>query len=518
MRFEPEISTWELIDPLSVKPTENRHEELQGGVGKQIHFRQERYEVAELLKDVQYLNPRVTSEAFEGSMVDFAITGALCAVTGPPKVERGAVLEDVRILIGVESFYQGRAKVAHVKAVGTPEEQVTQIGLQLLDDVIDVPRVFRARSMAEMAAEMSHAEGLRRHELIQPVYKQAVSEYLYLLVRYRSLMNHQQEQLGGVAPSARHALEVEILESAWAQLRTPIMELQDQLDALTTDHYFDREFQRIHQSFTMPLVTPHLATAPVLFHSWYKPLGYAGDHVLMTYIYDQAWEGKSLFGKLMHRYGVEHQASGAVRARKDLLKGILRDTVREYQEAGNEGPCKILSLGSGPAREAVEFTQEYDGDQEVLFTLIDQDNTALGFVNGNLSSAMVQSGGKVSARYLYVSFLQLLSDRELFQSVPQADLLYCAGLFDYLSTGKAAALIVDLMHKVKPGGSLVIGNFGGLPQHAWVTTYTLDWNLRYRTRQEMQDLLDVLQGAISEGEVVTEATGLQYFIKVRKKG
>ncbi len=150
--------------------------------------------------------------------------------------------------------------------------------------------------------------------------------------------------------------------------------------------------------------------------------------------------------------------------------------------------------------------------------MIDQDNTALGDVNTALAPLVLKSGGRVKARFLYVAFVDLIGGGERLMNLGQGDLVYCAGMFDYLATDKAKAVIIDLFSRVKPSGTLVIGNFGGdpAPPAAWVTTYTIDWSLRYRSREEMQALGDVIPQAESV-EVITEETGGHFFIRAIKK-
>jgi hypothetical protein len=74
-----------------------------------------------------------------------------------------------------------------------------------------------------------------------------------------------------------------------------------------------------------------------------------------------------------------------------------------------------------------------------------------------------------------------------------------------------------LYEKVSPGGDILVGNYAGRPpEFAWLPTYVYDWPLRYRSRVEMSDLADGLDG-VEQVQVLTEATNAQYFTHVSKR-
>jgi len=509
---------FEIVDPASLPKNGANHEFLQGGQGKAVNYRQQRYRVGDLLNEVEHAGPRVVSDQFEGDLVDFAITGASCLCEEQTDIPAGAVVPKVWVMIGDETYYNGRARVVHVTpGVGRDNGCTTLVGLQLLDGIIDADRVLRFQSETEAGREMRKTRVILARTDISEGYKRSVADFLYILLRYRSLLSGQEEELTRVSHAARNEMEREILESTWQEFSATIAPVQTQLEEMTMGSYYDREFQELHRAYTMPLVTPHVVCAPILYRSWAKPLGFAGDHVTMDYIYEREWVGETLFAKLMHRYGTEHPASETVRARKVFLKKLISQAAFESDGRADDELRNVVTLGCGPAREMVEFAQEYEGSRSLQFTLIDQDNGALGMANKQLSPLVMSGDSRIGAQYLYVAFAQLIRDAELFGNVPPANLLYCSGLFDYVSTGKAKLLISRLFDKVAPGGRIVIGNFSAPAVSSWTQTYLLDWNLRYRTREEMEELLSELQDDMCEGEVVEDGSGRCYFIVARRR-
>ncbi len=69
------------------------------------------------------------------------------------------------------------------------------------------------------------------------------------------------------------------------------------------------------------------------------------------------------------------------------------------------------------------------------------------------------------------------------------DLVYAAGLFDYLTEKVARALVARMVTFLKRGGTLLIANFAsGLTDAGYMEAF-MDWRLTYRTRDQMRSLL-----------------------------
>jgi hypothetical protein len=74
----------------------------------------------------------------------------------------------------------------------------------------------------------------------------------------------------------------------------------------------------------------------------------------------------------------------------------------------------------------------------------------------------------------------------------QFDLVYAAGLFDYLAPPVAAALTCRLFDMTRPGGTLLIPNFlPGAPDRGYMESF-MDWHLIYRSHAEMRSLVNAL--------------------------
>jgi len=343
-----------------------------------------------------------------------------------------------------------------------------------------------------------------------------VADFQYTLMRYRSLCNRYERQLDHTDPVARQELSEHIVREAWTNLGPLIFEAQARLDGMTVEHFRDQEFVQLHRRYTQPLIAPHLADSAFSWRAWVKPFGYAGDYVLMSLIYDDSWqEGKSLYARLIHRYPMEHGMARAVSNRRGLLKEHMLRAIASPPSFPGE-PCRILALAAGPAREVREFVESYEGPRRVEFILVDSDNRALGYANRQLAGVVAPKNDFVGVQYLYLSLRQLLKNPNFVELIPQVDLIYSAGLFDYLCNDTPKKLFATLYRKLCPGGTILIGNFVYPPKDGWLATYVYDWILKYRTANEMLELCSRVDQPMDSPELTTEATQLQHFLMVHK--
>jgi hypothetical protein len=87
------------------------------------------------------------------------------------------------------------------------------------------------------------------------------------------------------------------------------------------------------------------------------------------------------------------------------------------------------------------------------------------------------------------SVRQILSGKA---QLGQYDLVYAAGLFDYLSGPTAAALTCRMFEMTRPGGLMLIPNFlTGIRDVGYMEAF-MDWHLIYRNHSDMLALAGAL--------------------------
>jgi extracellular factor (EF) 3-hydroxypalmitic acid methyl ester biosynthesis protein len=221
---------------------------------------------------------------------------------------------------------------------------------------------------------------------------------------------------------------------------------------------------------------------PFSSRSFRKPRGYAGDAVLIDYIYTRSCrtsddETVSEMGEKVFEFNRDTPACGAVRARRDLVAAMIDEicTLVDHPQ--------VLSVACGHLREAT-LCRSVTGGQTGRFIALDQDRQSLDVVEQEL---------------LHHGVLPVCNSiRSLFRGEvadERFDFIYSTGLYDYLDDRVATKLTGRLFEMLNPGGRLLVANF--LPA-IWGAGYMesfMDWKLIYRTAGEMEALCANIEDA-----------------------
>jgi extracellular factor (EF) 3-hydroxypalmitic acid methyl ester biosynthesis protein len=255
-----------------------------------------------------------------------------------------------------------------------------------------------------------------------------------------------------------------------------------------------------------------LMESPGLRRAYEKPFGYPGDYEVMNAIYERFYEGSTLFARSVGLGFSEALCSKAVRFRKDLIKRQLKALIS--RRAGSEGPVRVLSIGAGPAQELHELFQEVDDLPVPLeVVLFEQDKNALAHSFRRLTPTVeARFQGRVRLLFLHDSIKRLLRDGSLFAPFGKFDLVYSAGLLDYLQQRTGTVLTRHLAGATAPGGQLLVANMVDNPARMLLQVH-LDWALIYRTREE---LVDMARAAVPGARVriLEEESGVNPFFEI----
>jgi len=247
--------------------------------------------------------------------------------------------------------------------------------------------------------------------------------------------------------------------------------------------------------------------SPFAARCFQKPLGYAGDFEMMNMLYRNESLGDTLFGRSLSRVILDSDAGQAVRHRAHYLVGkITAAAVR----GGPHRPARILSVAAGPAMELQLILRK---DPSLLsagraeITLLDQDAGALTHAREQIQALAARARVDVTLSCINTSIRTVIA-AGLDGSY---DLIYSAGLFDYLKDRTASAAGVRLVDALTPGGSAVIGNFGAANPTRPLMDLILDWPLHHRSASDLRRLFGDLGTSMT---IEQEATGVNLFAVV----
>lgn len=228
-------------------------------------------------------------------------------------------------------------------------------------------------------------------------------------------------------------------------------------------------------------IFPYFMRSRFAERAYYKPRGYAGDFMMMEMIYRKEPEGDGKLGKLMDGWCLTTAPARAVRERRILLRDLLRGLSEERKEQ-EESIC-IMNLACGSNRELFDFLAACDYTNRIAAICIDADRKALEYTNQNVNVIPHAA----SIRLMNDNVVKWSLGRVRHHFGPQ-DIIYSSGLTDYLDDRLFIALVNKCHEHLKPGGTLIIGNFGNENENRVFMDHILQWKLIHRDGNELRAL------------------------------
>ncbi|HVV28457.1 MAG TPA: PilZ domain-containing protein [Rhizomicrobium sp.] len=477
------------------------YEELKGSSGREIWFRPTRYDARKLFPNHA---PRVRVKSSSYQLHDISLTGI--AVISKQSVEDELELGEVVPVAFQQSglaIFEGTAKVRRT------ENTVfgSKVAFSFEDSYIDFNRLLSRNVQAQIAAHGNFLSG-ERTALVPAEYRAFCSDVLGLLRSYRSLLDENITLADQFSHSFDHLGAYEACESRLIEQWRALWLRGNEIVRTVMD---DRDRREATKEFTELVLTPEMRAGAIWDRSYAKPLGYPGDFRIMNQVYDDENVGDGVYQKLVHRLGL-HVAE-CIDTRMQVVRAQIADVVRSH---GQDRPARILSLGSGPAREVETFLSGPSARAgRAEFTLVDQETQALAFAYDRAYPHLLKLGGLSRLQCMNISFTDVLRANGGLQDVAPQDLIYSVGLLDYLSDRRCRTLVQRLYDALAPGGLLIIGNMNETPlSNLWPMEFVADWTLIYRNDAEMRGWAEGLGAA--EYWTETERTGRVRLLFVRK--
>ncbi len=343
-------------------------------------------------------------------------------------------------------------------------------------------------------------------------YKAVISDLYFFMADLHSWLNKLELQIHSLPAvdqiKAKQDTVYKLRDSVLASMDNLFQRFED------TSNNIEKEFLPIHRVFGQRLLHPFMLSSPFLRRTYTKPLGFAGDYEMMNMIVRNEMEGDSFLGKLANAYLLAQAAPRAVRNRVSYLSDkIIEETSRVARLARS---AKISSIACGPAWEVVNILSSHPLANHAQFQLLDFDAETLQYVTTKTNEAKRLTNCKAVVKTVKKSVQSLLrsNGRETAEK-DKFDLIYCSGLYDYLSDSVCLALNNYLYNSLLPGGLLVVGNFSPQTPHQHIMEHFAEWFLTYRDSGQLAALAP--EQALKDNCCVrAEPTGSNIFLEVRK--
>jgi extracellular factor (EF) 3-hydroxypalmitic acid methyl ester biosynthesis protein len=348
---------------------------------------------------------------------------------------------------------------------------------------------------------------------IDDSFRKYTANLNYDLNVYKNLFDGLDARYAKEPEAIKQHVQEAIIETEGRKFMAFLDEKLEELESIIIN-YSKKEHER-HGYYLRKQLWNFIMCSPFMTRTNLKPRGYSGDSVMIKMIYDNQYEGHSTFGKLLHKHPAEHPAAQSVRNRRDLVTKLL-SRKNSTDMKTNSKKINVLSVACGPAFEIQDVLTTAEDCSRFHFTLLDQDDTALAEAGSQLSRLEKKLGAKIEVDFLNESVRTMLATPKTDKMWGQFDYIYSMGLFDYLTTPAAKAVLAKLYQILKIGGQMAIGNFHISNPSRFYMEYWLDWVLYYRTEDELIGLLKNSNSA--ETKVIFEDTGSQMFLQVKKYG
>ena len=448
------------------------YEELKGSHGREVWVRATRYDARKLFPNVP---PRVNVGAACFKLHNISLGGL--AVVCNHTIEN---IPDIGEIVPL-SIEQSGVPIFECNArVARRESTVfgSKIGFSLVNGFIELDKLLSRNLQARIAAQSALIGG----ESARPVpqeYRAFCADLLKMLGSYRDLLQENERLAKSFArefdsQSAYNACEARLLQNWRSIWRTG--------NDLVRELMRDRETLDAAKNFTEVVITPEMRLGAIWERGYTKPLGYPGDFELMNLVYDWTRNGPTVYSQLLHRLGLD-----VGEFMKNRMEAVLKEIEALVAEKGRNRIARVLSLGSGPARE-VELYLSNRGLQtrHVAFTLIDQEQAALNYSLEKIHPHVLTSNGHATVQCLNLSFHDILRGGSTFENLPRQDLIYSVGLLDYLVDRRAKSIVQQLYGLLAPGGLMILGNMNETPLSIlWPMEFIADWSLYYRSEADM---------------------------------
>jgi extracellular factor (EF) 3-hydroxypalmitic acid methyl ester biosynthesis protein len=449
-----------------------------------------------------------------GRLLRFTRHVAVFETYAPSSVlQMSQVLAEFKILLYGQTVYSGRGVIRSLIHAGVAFVVEVTLDGQWLETV----RPTAGEGVVGLAGGFTaFLQGWQRVYRVLPEFKVVVADLHAFLSDMRMWMD--QRELGLVSDLAGESADVpagELLAMQEEAVKA-IDLLHERFEEIADG--VNEESRPVHEHFARRHLHPLFLCSPFGHRAYHKPLGYAGDYLMVDMILRPPCEGPSLFARTMNLWLLRQYPSEAHRNRIDqLVCWLNRETLRRQVQGQT---CRVLSLGCGPAHEIQRFIQNGPLADGLDLELLDMNDETLVHVGGVMEELKRRHGRRCSIRTRKRSVLGLLRDASRSTATAAGaryDFIYCAGLFDYLTDGACRQLLKVCWDGLAPGGLLVATNVDRSRPFRNMLEFLLDWHLNYRDRKQM--LMLVPTEIPQENQTLSsDATGVNLLLEIRRSG
>jgi extracellular factor (EF) 3-hydroxypalmitic acid methyl ester biosynthesis protein len=423
-------------------------------------------------------------------------------------VQLSEVLSEFRVLRGERMVYTGRAVVSNLVSTGL----MLIVSATLVDpwqDIVGLPPGDELeREVREFVEDWERSHGLL------PEYQLSVSHIAGFLSELSRWLNQLEAETNTGIRQGSDA-EKELVATLQHGLTTKIFDLFGRFEQVALNVPSEQVVS--HRAFAQRELHPLMLAAPFVHRTFTKPLGYAGDYEMVNMILRDPIEGPNTYARIVNAFVLSREPAEAHRNRIDFLVDLLRKHASRARMEKRK--FTVLNIGCGPARETERFMREDALCEYAEFTMLDFNDETLAYAKSRLTAAARESGRKCPIEFMHKSVHDLLKESSRTQKVNAVverrwDLVFCAGLFDYLSDRICKKLLQLFYEWTQPGGQTAVTNVHSRNPIRQFMEHILEWHLIYRDDSDFKSLVPAEWNPVISSDV----TGVNVYMTIDKPG
>jgi extracellular factor (EF) 3-hydroxypalmitic acid methyl ester biosynthesis protein len=423
-------------------------------------------------------------------------------------VQMSEVLADFKVLVRDKQVYSGRAVVTGLINTGP----VVTCRANLEDAWLEEDIAGLALQPAQIPSAFCNLiRGWQQVYKIVPEYKLVIADIQSFLYELRHWTEEVELGLANSASGKRDGTERGLIDGLLKPLTPCLNHLFEKFELASGK--IAAELQATHGLYVKRQLHPLLLCAPFMHRIYRKPLGYAGDYEMVNMILRDPCEGSSLFAKVLNVWLLGQVPAEAHRNRVRFLTRRLVEEAARTRE--RDQPLRVYNLGCGPAQECRDFMAQSELSNRAEITLLDFNDETLAYTRKSLEEARREHHRTTRVQLAKKSVAQVI--KAGVRNLPSHyDLVYCAGLFDYLPDPVCKQLMGALYEMLLPGGLLIATNVGPSNPLRNIMDYIFEWRLIERNGSQMRALTP--SGAsMDDSKASSDPTGCNLFLDVRKR-
>jgi extracellular factor (EF) 3-hydroxypalmitic acid methyl ester biosynthesis protein len=446
------------------------------------------------------------------SMVRLTRYAAVFEIYSPGLVLRTSeVISDFKIIVRDRSVYSGRAVVRSLVNAGqTIVCEVTLNENGWTDIAFAAEMIGNGRLQAEFNDFIHEWQKLYK---ILPEYKVVIADMQSFLSELRLWLDQVELGIRSAPAGDRGKIEQDVVHQLRESVVPIICSLFERFENVSSN--VDDELRPGHVLFGRRQLHPLLLSSPFVYRTFAKPLGYAGDYEMVNMMFRDTCEGSSLFAKMVNAYALQLPP---IIAHQNRITYLCDKLVSESLRLARQNrPLRVFNLGCGPAHEIQRFLSKGSVSDRVEFVLADFNDETAAHTNAKMNDLKKQFGSQAKIQVVKRTAHQLIKQSERSVQSPQAeqyDLVYCAGLFDYLSDRVCRKLMDVFYGMLAPDGLLLSTNVDVHPSRNEME-YFLEWVLIHRNSSQMMSLAPD-RADRERINLMRDPTGVNIFLEVRK--